>query len=71
MYPAAQHNAGLVITVALVFGFVTLATMLVAVTLTSIGVGKLQLPAASRRYMHAIAGASVAMCGGIISFTGI
>ncbi|MDH3363627.1 MAG: sulfite exporter TauE/SafE family protein [Gammaproteobacteria bacterium] len=70
MYPAAQQSAGLVMSVALVFGAVTLATMLALVAITSIGLDQLKLPVASRRYAHAIAGASVALCGGAISFTG-
>ena len=71
MYPAAQQSTGLIITVALVFGIVTLATMLALVAITSIGLDKLKLPASSRRYAHAVAGASVALCGGAISFIGI
>jgi len=68
MYPAAQHSAELVMLVALVFGAVTLATMLTLVAMTSIGLEKLKLPAAGRRYEHAVAGASVAICGAAISF---
>ena len=67
MYPAAQHSAELVMSVALVFGVVTLATMLALVAMTSIGLEKLKLPTAGRRYAHAVAGASVALCGGAIS----
>lgn len=70
MYPAAQQSAGLVMSVALVFGAITLATMLALVAITSIGLDHLKLPVAARRYAHAIAGASVALCGGAISFTG-
>lgn len=71
MYPAAQQSTGLIISVAVVFGSVTLATMLAAVAITSIGLDKLKLPHASRRYAHAVAGASVALCGGAISFIGL
>lgn len=71
MYPAAQQSTGLVVTVALVFGLVTLVTMLAAVTITTVGIEKLKLPAAGRRYVHAVAGASVALCGAAISFTGL
>jgi sulfite exporter TauE/SafE len=70
MYPAAQQSAGLVMWVALVFGAVTLATMLALVAITTVGLAKLSLPVAGRRYVHALAGASVAMCGGAISITG-
>ncbi len=71
MYPAAQQSAGLVMSVALVFGVVTLATMLALVTITSVGLERLKLPFAGRRYAHAVAGASVALCGGAISFIGL
>lgn len=71
MYPAAQQSTGLVITVALVFGFVTLATMLAAVAITSKALDRVKLPVAARRYAHAVAGASVALCGGAISFVGL
>lgn len=70
MYPAAQQSAGLVIAVALVFGTVTLLTMLACVVATTIGVERLRLPT-SGRYAHAAAGALVACCGAAISFIGI
>ncbi len=69
MYPAAQHNGALVVTVAFVFGVVTLATMLSAVALTTLGVDKLRLPSPGR-WSHAVAGAAVVACGGAISFLG-
>ena len=71
MYPAAQQSSGLILSVALVFGAVTLATMLAAVAITSKALNQMKLPAAGRRYAHAIAGASVALCGGAISLLGI
>ena len=70
MYPAAQQSTGLVVSVAVVFGVVTLVTMLVCVALTTIGLDKLRLPATGR-YVHAVAGASVALCGAAISFVGL
>ena len=70
MYPAAQQSTGLVVSVAVVFGIVTLVTMLVCVALTTIGLDKLRLPATGR-YVHAVAGASVALCGAAISFVGL
>ena len=63
MYPAAQHGAGLVASVAFVFGVVTLATMLLLVAITSIGLDRLKLPRVGQRYAHAVAGASIAVCG--------
>ncbi len=70
MYPAAQQSGALVVTVALVFGVVTLLTMLACVAATTIGLEKLKLPSTGR-YAHAVAGASVALCGGAISFIGL
>ena len=70
MYPAAQQSAGLVIVVALVFGIVTLLTMLGCVVATTIGLERLRLPT-SGRYSHAVAGALVACCGAAVSFIGI
>lgn len=71
MYPAAQQSAGLVMSVALVFGAATLATMLSLVASASIGFDRFKLPLAGRRYTRAVAGASVALCGCPTSFTGL
>lgn len=70
MYPAAQQSPGLVVAVATVFGTVTLLTMVVLVAVTTIGLQNLKLPAFGR-WEHAIAGASVAVCGGAITFIGM
>ncbi len=70
MYPAAQQSGGLVVAVAVVFGAVTLLTMLALVAVTTIGLDRLRLPAAGR-YAQAVAGASVAACGALISFFGL
>ncbi len=70
IYPAAQQSGALVIAVALVFGTVTIATMLGAVALALIGLERFRLPRLEK-YSHAIAGASIAACGGAISFVGL
>jgi len=70
MYPAAKHNAGLVISVAFVFGLVTLFTMLAAVALTTLGLQRIKLPSLDR-HSHAIAGGSIAACGAAITFLSI
>ena len=70
MYPAAQQSAWLVIAVAVVFGVVTLLTMLACVALTTIGIDRLRLPSTGR-YAHAVAGASIVACGAAISFIGL
>jgi sulfite exporter TauE/SafE len=70
MYPAAQHSPGLVVAVATVFGTVTLLTMVALVAVTTVGLQKVRMPALGR-WEHAIAGASIAACGGAISFIGM
>lgn len=70
MYPAATRSHSLVLAVAIVFSAVTLATMLAAVAITSIGLNRLKLPALGR-WNHAIAGASIAACGAAITFIGV
>ena len=70
MYPAAQHSAGLVVAVATVFGAVTLLTMVLAVAITTVGLQNIKLPGLGR-WEQAIAGASVAACGGAITFIGM
>lgn len=70
MYPAAQHDPGLVIAVALVFSAITVATMLACVALTTLGLERLRLPL-DARYTQAIAGASVFACGAAIALLGL
>ena len=70
MYPAAQQSAGLVAAVAIVFSLFTLLTMLACVAIATIGLDRFRLPR-SGRYAHAVAGASVAICGAMISFLGL
>ena len=70
MYPAASESAGLVITVALVFGVVTLLTMLTAVAIALIGLERFRVRGLER-YSHAIAGAAIVVCGSAINFAGL
>ena len=70
MYPAASHSNSLVFAVALVFGAVTILTMLAAVTLVLTGLNRVRFPGLER-YAHAIAGASIVVCGSAISFAGL
>lgn len=70
MYPAAQQSTGLVVWVALVFSVVTVATMMAAVAVTTIGLEKLRLPVQGR-WTHAVAGASIAACGAAIILMGV
>ncbi len=70
MYPAAQQSSSLVFAVALVFGVVTILTMLGAVALSMIGLSRFRFQGLER-YSHAIAGASIVACGGAINFAGL
>ncbi len=70
MYPAAQSSAGLVAAVAIVFGAVTLITMMLGVVVTTLGIDRLRLPSPGR-YAHAVAGASIVLCASAISFLGL
>jgi len=70
MYPAAQHSAALIIQVALIFSVVTLVTMTAAVAITFTGLDRLKLPSPGR-WSHAVAGASIALCGAAITMIGL
>ena len=67
MYPAATLNLGAVALVAGVFSTVTIATMLGLVYLSIAG---LRVVSTERfaRYAHALAGATVFLCGAAIQF---
>jgi len=69
-YPAVKGNFTDAIFVAITFGITTILTMLMIVSLTMYGVRL--LPAFSiERFMHAIAGATVLLCGISIEFLGL
>jgi threonine/homoserine/homoserine lactone efflux protein len=70
MYPAAQKSFWGLIIVTLVFSAATIGTMLVIVMLARRGVRLLELPAL-QRYSHAIAGATILLCGLAIQFLGL
>lgn len=67
MYPAATQSPALVIGVAVVFGVVTLLSMLAIVAAVSLGIRRITLPEKLGDYAHAFAGASIALCGAAIS----
>lgn len=70
MYPAAQGHILHVVIVSLVFGIITIGTML-TIVLGSIA-GLRILPAKSfERYTHALAGASILLCGIAVQFLGL
>lgn len=70
MYPAAQQSLSGMFLVVAIFGFVTLLTMISVVLISLYGVNFLPL-AKLNRYNHAIAGASVSLCGCAILFLGL
>ncbi len=70
MYPAAEHDLMHVLVVTAVFGIVTTATMLGAVFFGRAGVNFLPLKKI-QRYSHALAGASILLCGLAILFIGL
>ncbi|MHC4728419.1 MAG: sulfite exporter TauE/SafE family protein [Planctomycetota bacterium] len=70
MYPAAKIGFFGVLMVVLVFGTVTIATMLGAVLLAGTGVNFLPL-AKVQRFAHVIAGATICLCGLAIQFLGL
>ncbi|MFH1314219.1 MAG: sulfite exporter TauE/SafE family protein [Candidatus Eisenbacteria bacterium] len=70
MYPAAKTSLAGVILVAAVFAVATIGTMLGVVLLSSYGVSLLPM-ARVERYTHAIAGATIMVCGAAIQFLGL
>lgn len=70
MYPAAKHSAWGMALVAGIFGAVTIATMMAIVSLTTLGLKKLPL-GGLERFSHALAGATIFLCGAAIQFLGL
>lgn len=78
MYPAAKGNMAAGAVVAVVFGSVTIVTMICAVLALSFGL--LNIPAGKikflrldllEKYSHAVAGLTIFVCGGLIKFAGL
>ena len=70
MYPAAKSSMFDVVLVTFVFGAVTIATMMSVVLLSIAGVSFTRL-ARLQRYSHAVAGATICLCGLAIVFLGL
>lgn len=70
MYPAAKASVVGVLAVTLVFGLVTVLTMLAAVAVSYYGVRKVRWNGLER-YGHALAGATLSACGASILFLGL
>jgi nickel/cobalt exporter len=70
MYPAAQKSTSGMLLVTAVFGVATIATMMSIVLVSSFGVRLLPM-SKLERYSHAIAGATIMLCGVSIQFLGL
>jgi len=70
MYPAAENSLLGVLLVTCVFGAATIGTMVSVVMLSRAGVNFLPL-ARIERFTHAIAGATICLCGLAIQFLGL
>jgi nickel/cobalt exporter len=70
MYPAARESLAGVMAVTLVFGMVTVLTMLATVAIALKGLEKVRLRPLER-YAHALAGGTVLACGLAIVFLGL
>jgi len=70
MYPAARNSTSGLILITLIFGLVTLVTMLSVVLVSTFGINFLPL-GKLERYTHAIAGAIILLSGIGIQFLGL
>ena len=70
MYPAAQHNYSHLAIVTLVFSAITIVTMLTVVTIASRGINLLPMKTLEK-YSHALAGATIFLCGIGMLFLGL
>ena len=70
MYPAAQNSSWGVAQVSIVFGLITMLTMLVLVLMASYGLKFVRL-GKMERFTHAIAGATILLSGIAILFLGL
>ena len=62
MYPAARESMAGVMVVTVVFGLVTVLTMIIAVSIALLGLRNVKLHK-FERYGHAVAGSTIAACG--------
>lgn len=70
MYPAARNSTADMISVALVFSIITIATMLGVVIVSTLGISLVPVRKIER-YMHAVSGATIALSGMAIQFLGL
>jgi nickel/cobalt exporter len=67
IFPAAEESLLSAVWIALVFGMVTIATMLVVVFTASLGIERLPLKPIEQ-YSHALAGFAICLCGLAVRF---
>ena len=70
MFPAARHSSSGIVIVALVFSLATILTMIAMVMMPLFGLKRLPMKFLER-YMHAIAGFTIFICGIGIEFMGL
>ena len=70
MYPAAKDSVWGLIFVTAVFGIVTITTMMCVVMISTFGISFVPL-SKMERYTHALAGATILLCGISIQFLGL
>ena len=70
MYPAAKENVVGLLLVTLIFGAVTILTMVGIVIASTWGINRLPLRKVER-FSHALAGGSICLCGLAIQFLGL
>ncbi len=70
MYPAANHNMTTLVWVVIIFSTFTITTMLTIVLLATWGIRFISIRQ-SEKYVHAISGATIFLCGLGIQFLGL
>jgi len=70
MYPAAYRSAGSLLWIVLVFGSVTILTMLTLVLLLRYSIQRVPMKQ-MERFTHALAGAAIFLCGIAMQFLGL
>ena len=70
MYPAAKSSLTGLVGVTVIFGAVTIMTMLGIVMISSLGINIIPL-GRLQRYTHALAGGTICLCGVAIQFLGL
>jgi nickel/cobalt exporter len=70
MYPAARENVTGVVVVTVIFGVITLLTMVLAVTVSLLGLKSVKL-GRFQHYGHAVAGSTILVCGAGVALLGL